>query len=177
MNDPLGWSLSLGQWAGARFRVHLLLLLFVVLKLLDAALTDEHPILPTAAWLVLLFCTLLVHEFAHLATALRLGSEPDDVRLWPLGNMIVPRPTFTPRGPESILIASAGLVASGAVALAVAIGINLAADAQMIFNPFGNAEGGRRPCFPMVARSPRRSPPSGGLAGLGISTGSCFWPT
>src|SRR6185437_5116775 len=61
MTDPLTWSpISLGRWSGTQVRVHIFLIVFVVFRLLNAAMSPEHDVLPTLGW------------------------------LWPLGNLVGP---------------------------------------------------------------------------------------
>ncbi len=144
MSDPLTWSIPLVRWAGVQVRVHVLLIGYVVSKLLFAALDPGHPVVETAAWLSMLLLVLLLHELGHLAMASRLGVEPEEVRLWPLGNFVGPLPPYLLRGTEPMLVAAGGLIVSGALALSVAIGLHFA-DARMVFNPFGNSAGGGAP--------------------------------
>src|SRR5262249_35759365 len=55
MIDPLTWSpLYLGRWSGTPIRIHVLLILFVPLRLLSAAMDPGHPVFQTACWMVLL---------------------------------------------------------------------------------------------------------------------------
>src|SRR3954452_15008969 len=107
MTDPLTWSpINLGRWSGTPVRVHIFLIVFVVFRLLNAAMTPELPVLPTVAWLGLLLLTLVVHELGHASMATWLGLERDEIRLWPLGNMVGPAPTKRPA--DSALVALAG---------------------------------------------------------------------
>jgi Zn-dependent protease len=145
MSDPLSWSIHLGSWAGVRVRIHFLLLAFAAVALLEAALAKGYPVGQTAAWLLLLLLVLALHELGHAAMAARLGLEPEDVRLWPLGNLVGPFPAATTRSTEAVAIAAAGLATSFVLAVGTAIGLNMLADAQMIFYPFGNSEGGGAP--------------------------------
>jgi stage IV sporulation protein FB len=145
MSDPLSWSIYLGCWAGVRVRIHFLLVVFAAVTLLDAALAKGHPVAQTAAWLVLLVLVLALHELGHAAMAIRLGLEPEDVRLWPLGNLVSPFTPATARSTETVAVAAAGLITSLVLAIVTAVGLNMIADAQMVFYPFGNAEGGGAP--------------------------------
>src|SRR5262249_57306324 len=107
MTDPLTWSpINLGRWAGTPVRIHIFLIGFVVVSLLGAAIGTDHRVLPTACWLGLLLLALAVHELGHAAMAAWLGSEPDEVRLWPLGNLVGPAPAG--RSGDHILVALPG---------------------------------------------------------------------
>jgi hypothetical protein len=60
------------------------------------------------------------------------------VQLWPLGNLA--GPSLAPRTSEHFLVAMAGPLTSGAIAVATAIGLH-AAGAQFVWSPFGNPDG------------------------------------
>lgn len=146
MRDPFNWTIQLGRWGGVRVRLHFLLLLFAALALLEAALAENHPVGPTASWLLLLLGVLLLHELGHVLAASRLGVEPDDVRLWPLGNLISPaHPRYGSRSAETVIVSASGLLVSGTLALACAVVLSLVFEARMVFNPFGNELGGGSP--------------------------------
>ncbi len=146
MSDPLNWTVHLGRWAGVRVRVHYILIAFVVLTLLDAAMATEPSagLLPTTAWLILLLLALAVHELAHAIASWVLGMDPPEIRLWPLGNLQGPVPPMT-RSVETAVVAAAGPIASLAVAVTVAIGLHLGAGARMVFNPFSLGGDGGAP--------------------------------
>jgi Zn-dependent protease len=138
ISDPLTWSpINLGRWFGTQVRVHIFLIIFVVFRLLSAALSSERALVPTTCWLGLLFLALLVHELGHLLVAAWLGCETEDVRLWPLGNMVGPSPPS--RSPDNALVVLAGPAANAAVVLVTAIGLSFAG-AQFIWNPFGHGQ-------------------------------------
>jgi len=154
MSDPFHWTINLGRWAGIPVRVHVLLLIFVALRLLGATLFDgegEIAVQETLAWLGLFLIALVVHEAGHAVTALRLDVEPDEIRLWPLGNFIGPKPVSVTQAGETFLVALAGPLTNLAIALSVGIGLWFA-DAQMILNPFGFAGGGSG--APLVGGAP-----------------------
>ena len=136
MNEPLTWSpINLGRWAGTQVRVHILLIAFFGLTLLGAAVSSRLG--PTVCWLALLLVALAVHELGHAAMAAWLGCEPDEVRLWPLGNMVLPPPPG--RSTDNTLVALGGLAASTAMVLAAAVALGFL-DAQFVWNPFGNKD-------------------------------------
>jgi Zn-dependent protease len=144
MSDPFSWSINLGRWAGVPVRLHFLLIVFVVVKLLGASLLDsedEVDLLETLAWLGLLALALGVHELGHIAASYRLDMEPDEVRLWPLGNFQGPQPVSIARARESMVVALAGPLTSLSVAAILGVGL-LFADARMTLNPFGSGGSG-----------------------------------
>jgi Zn-dependent protease len=136
MTDPLMWSpISLGRWFGCQVRVHIFLVIFVVLELLNAAIASPPQFTQTAAWIALLLLALAVHELGHALAASILGSDAEDVRLWPLGNMVGPQVMM--RSPESPLVIAAGPLANALVVIVTAIGLSLS-NAQFVWYPFGN---------------------------------------
>jgi Zn-dependent protease len=136
MTDPLTWSpINLGRWAGTQVRIHFFLILFVAVTLLTAAIGRDHRVVPTAGWLALLLAALAVHEAGHAVMAWWLGAEPDEVRLWPLGNMV--GPSVSSRSADNLLVALGGPIASTVMVLVTAVVLNLL-DAQFVWNPFGN---------------------------------------
>jgi stage IV sporulation protein FB len=142
MSDPLSWSpISLGRWFGTSVRIHVTLIIFLVIRLASSAISivgkgDPSQLLQTACWLGLLLLSLVLHELGHAAVAAWLDCEQGEVNIWPLGSLV--GPSFAPRSSEGFLVAMAGLVTSGAIVLAIALGLNLFAGAQFAWNPFGN---------------------------------------
>src|SRR4051812_42182597 len=114
MTDPFSWSIDLGRWSGIRVRIHLLFVLFALIRLLGAVMErgPTHAVAETASWLALLVLALLLHELGHVAMAVRLGSEPEEIRLWPLGNLVGPAPAPLSRSPETFAVAVAGPLVS-----------------------------------------------------------------
>jgi stage IV sporulation protein FB len=134
MTDILTWSFNLGRWSGVQVRVHYFLVFFAAGRLLNAAISEEQQVAPTACWLLLLLLVLALHELGHAAMALAQNVEPDDVRLWPLGNFVVP--SGSNRSNDNVPVAVAGLLTSGFLALGSAIVVALAGY-RMVFSPFG----------------------------------------
>ena len=142
MTDILTWSINLGRWSGVQIRVHYFLIFFAVGRLLNAAISPQQAVAPTACWLLVLLLVLALHELGHASMAMVQNVEPDDIRLWPLGNFVVPSGSQRPS--DSIAVASAGLITSGLLALASAIVLGMAG-ARMVVNPFGDGNDGGAP--------------------------------
>ena len=134
MTDVLTWSIDLGRWFGVQVRVHYFLVFFALSRLLSAALAPGHAIAPTVGWLGLLVVVLALHELGHALMARLHDTEPEDVRLWPLGNLVIPGPS---RSGDSVAIAAAGLLTSGVLAIGTAVVLAMLGSA-MVFNPFGH---------------------------------------
>src|SRR5205807_9550886 len=127
--------INLGRWGGTPVRVHVSMIAFVLLGLLGAAIGPDRHVGPTACWMVLLLLALAAHEAAHAAVALWMGNEPDEIRLWPLGNMVGPAPAS--RSSDNVMVALAGPAVSAALVLVSAIALS-EMGARFVWNPFGN---------------------------------------
>jgi len=134
MTDILTWSINLGRWSGVQIRVHYFFIFFALGRLLNAAVAPGHQVLPTVCWLLLLLVVLVLHELGHAAMAMAQNVEVEDVRLWPLGNFVIP--VGPSKGNDSISVAAAGLATSGFLAIASAIVVSMAGG-TMVFGPFG----------------------------------------
>ncbi len=135
MTDLLTWSpINLGRWAGTQVRLHITLIMFVGFALLSEVL-GGHRLRPTAAWIVLLLAALAIHELGHALVAWWTGSDPEEVRLWPLGNMV--GPSASSRSTESWIVPLGGLAASLAMVVITALALN-AMGAQFVWDPFGS---------------------------------------
>jgi stage IV sporulation protein FB len=144
MTDILTWSINLGRWSGVQVRVHYFLVFFALGRLLNAVVAPGHQIVPTACWLLLLLVVLVLHELGHAAMAMVQNVEPDDIRLWPLGNFVVP--SGSNRSNDNLPVAVAGLMTSGFLAIASAIVLGMAG-ARMIVNPFGDGNDAGAPYY------------------------------
>ncbi len=135
MTDILTWSINLGRWSGVQIRVHYFLVFFAIGRLLNAAVAPGHHVGTTACWLLILLLVLAIHELGHAAAALYQNLDPDEVRLWPLGNFVVP--SGSTRSSDNVAVASAGLATSGLLAISSAI-ILAMSGARMVLSPFGS---------------------------------------
>jgi stage IV sporulation protein FB len=142
MTEILTWSIDLGRWAGVRLRVHISLLFLVGISLLGGLL-DPTRILPTLAWVVIYAAVLALHEMGHLAVAAWRETEPEDVLLFPLGNLVGPS---NARSNEDPAVAAGGLIASGLLAFVTLIILALLG-ATMQLNPFGAEHDAGAPYF------------------------------
>jgi Zn-dependent protease len=162
MRDPLAWSpIRVGRWFGTTIRLHIILILFVAIRLLLAVFSlaahgTVSQVLQTATWLALLLVVLAIHELGHAATAAWLDCDQEDVHVWPLGSLV--GPSFVPRSSEHIVVALAGPVASGAAFLLTALGLNIFTRATVVWNPFGNVDDSGAPTLASGSLAPPLSP-------------------
>lgn len=95
------WGFTIGQLFGIRIRIHWAFLIYVLMKLLG-----PEPKKFTAIYLVVLFGTILLHEFGHCFGARYFKLKSDEVLLWPFGGLAFVGSGRTPR--EEFWIAFAG---------------------------------------------------------------------
>ena len=104
----MGWSISLGSVSGIRIRVHLTFVLFLLW--IGAAFWNAGGMTAAAnglAYILLLFLCVVLHEFGHILTARRFGSQTLDVVLLPIGG--VARMKSIPEKPgQELAVALAG---------------------------------------------------------------------
>jgi Zn-dependent protease len=142
MTDFFSWCpLPLGRWFGTQVRVHCVFVFFILLTLLVALASHDSRVATTGGWLALLVLAVIVHELGHISASLWLGSEPEEVRLWPLGSLSIPTPPSPSRWNETMWVGLAGPATSLTFAVAAAICLRVGG-ATMVLNPFGNAKDG-----------------------------------
>jgi stage IV sporulation protein FB len=135
MTDILTWSINLGRWSGVQIRVHYFFVFFAIGRLLNAVVSRDHQqVAPTICSLLILLVVLALHELGHAAMAMFQRVEPDDIRLWPLGNFVVPSGS---RSNDNLPVVVAGIATSGFLAVFSAM-ILAMVGARMVFNPFGD---------------------------------------
>lgn len=143
MTDSFPWTINLGRWGSIQVRLHLILVVFLAWSLLDAALVGQS-VAQATGWLGVLLAVLALHELGHALMAARVGLEPEDVRLWPLGNLIMPGSSSSARTSEALWVAVAGPLTSLACAVVAYLGLAFA-DAHLVLNPFGYMKTGGAP--------------------------------
>jgi Zn-dependent protease len=126
MRDPITWSFPLGRLLGISIRVHVMLPL-VLLGLILQVTTEKGStvtILDAAVVMLLIFVSVLLHEFGHCFAARSVDGDANEVLLWPLGGLAFCDVPHTPRahlitalgGPAVNLVLC--FVAGGALAFA-----------------------------------------------------------
>jgi stage IV sporulation protein FB len=97
-DNPMTWSVPLGRVVGIVVRVHIVFLIYIVIRLARSlASPDATEAVPlgfalTALQLGCLFGIVLVHEFGHCIACRRTGGEADEILMWPLGGLAFCRP-------------------------------------------------------------------------------------
>jgi Zn-dependent protease len=126
MRDPMTWSFPLGRLFGIGIRVHIMLPL-VLLGLMLKVTTEKGStvtMLDAGVVVLLIFVSVLLHEFGHCFAARSVDGDATEVLLWPLGGLAF---CDVPHTPRAHLITTLGgpavnlalcVVAGGALAFA-----------------------------------------------------------
>jgi Zn-dependent protease len=105
MRDPLSWSLPLGRLFGVTVRIHILFVIVIIGLVGRAAFVGPGPNEPPVPGLwvealflmVLLFFSVLLHEFGHCFGARAVDGDAHEILLWPLGGLASVEVPQTPR--------------------------------------------------------------------------------
>src|SRR5262245_45575733 len=88
MRDPLSWSFPIGRFFGISVRIHLLFLFFMVGMVGRGALAQPRSYALDALYIqLILFLSVLLHEFGHCFAARRVDGDASEILLWPLGGL------------------------------------------------------------------------------------------
>jgi Zn-dependent protease len=90
MHDPFAWSFPVGRLFGINVRVHWLFPFVALGFILHAAYAkDAQPgqWVDAAVLTLILFFSVLVHEFGHCFAARNVGGDAQEVLMWPLGGL------------------------------------------------------------------------------------------
>jgi stage IV sporulation protein FB len=88
-DNPLGWSFSLGNWFATDVRVSWFLPILWILFVFRFGLRYG------TAVEVILFVSILLHEFGHVFAARATGGQADEILMWPLGGLAFTQPART----------------------------------------------------------------------------------
>jgi len=100
MQDPFAWSIPFGRLFGVTIRIHILFPIVAVGLILRAGWEKD---LPPGAWIdataitVVLFLTVLLHEFGHCFGARAVNGDAQEILMWPLGGLAAVDIPHTPR--------------------------------------------------------------------------------
>ncbi len=87
----LNWSLPIGVYFAVRVRVHILLLVYAAYILF----TTED-LFWALRMLLVLFVSVLLHEFGHVMACRRMRGDANDILMWPLGGLAFCAPPHSP---------------------------------------------------------------------------------
>lgn len=101
----LGGSIQVGRLFGVNIRVHVLFVVWIGYRLLTAGEGWRSELL----FLVMLFGTVLCHEFGHCFGARAVGGRAEDILMWPLGGLAYASAPMRP-WPQFVTVACGPLV-------------------------------------------------------------------
>ncbi|MGZ5900260.1 MAG: site-2 protease family protein, partial [Reyranella sp.] len=112
----MGWSLSFGRVAGTEIRIHFTFFLLIAWFGLAAAMHGGAAAgLDAVAFILAVFCCVVLHEYGHILTARHFGIATRDITLLPIGGVAsVERMPEKPG--QELLIALAGPAVNGLIA-------------------------------------------------------------
>ena len=123
MRDPMNWSFPLGRMFGVTVRVHIVLPLVALALILRATSRDGVALGEASLVMLILFVSVLLHEFGHCIAAWQMNGDASEIVLWPLGGLAY---CDLPPSPKAHLVCAAGgpavnlllcLFAGGALAM------------------------------------------------------------
>ena len=111
LDNPMSWSLPVCRVAGIAVRIHVIFVIYIVIRLARAGVAPHvEDVAPAgvgrvALMLACLFGIVLLHEFGHCFACRRVGGEADEILMWPLGGLASCLP---PRRWAAHLVTAAG---------------------------------------------------------------------
>src|SRR5262245_29961801 len=137
MQDPLSWSIPFGRLFGIQIRVHIFFPFVALGLILHAASKSQTP----GAWIdvtaitVLLFVSVLLHEFGHCFGARAVNGDAQEILMWPLGGLASVDVPHTPRA--NFLTTLAGPAVNFFLCLLSVLVLYLTGPYQPNWNPTG----------------------------------------
>lgn len=116
-----GWSVRVGRVGETQVRVHLTMVILIAWYAWSGwRLAGGAGALDQVVFLVLLFASVLLHEFGHIYAARHYGIGTPDVLLTPIGGLArIARPPDTPR--QELVIALAGPLVTLLIAVVLVV--------------------------------------------------------
>jgi Zn-dependent protease len=88
-------SVPIGTYFGTRVRVHSTLIFLIIFKILSAG-RDGITVRDVIVGSVILFMSILLHEFGHIFGSRIMGGRGEDILMWPLGGLAFVEPVRKP---------------------------------------------------------------------------------
>jgi Zn-dependent protease len=105
-NSLMSWNFKLYRAFGIDVRIHWLLILYIVVKVLSTADKVGHiPFIWLIAGPLIIFTIVLLHEYGHCIAARMVGGRADNIILWPLGGLAM---CWCPQTPRAEFITAFG---------------------------------------------------------------------
>jgi hypothetical protein len=135
-DNPMRWALPLYRLWGITVKLHLIFILFVIIRLITAGSPDSLGFQLTAIMLVIVFGLVLLHEYGHCFACRWVEGEADEIMLWPLGGLAYCRPPHEWKAELITVIGGPGVNAVLLVPLAVLSMLVNGGWEYAVFNPF-----------------------------------------
>jgi Zn-dependent protease len=143
-DNPLNWSFKVGKAFGIDVRVHIIFVIWIAFLLLRDAVDGFF--LSGVVVSVILFLTVLVHEYGHCFGARAVGGDAHEILMWPLGGLAMVHAPMTPRAQFITVVAGpavnvAGCLISALVMVVLGSAGRIPIDPLNLFLPAGSPTG------------------------------------
>ena len=135
-DNPMRWALPIYRAFGITVKLHLIFILFIIIRLISAGSPDSLGFTYTAIMLGIVFGLVLLHEYGHCFACRWVGGEADEIMLWPLGGLASCRPPHEWKADLITTIGGPGVNAVLLVPLGVASMLVNGGWEYAVFNPF-----------------------------------------
>ncbi len=135
-DNPMRWALPLYRLWGITVKLHLIFILFVLIRLITAGSPSSLGFIYTAIMLVIVFGLVLLHEYGHCFACRWVEGEADEIMLWPLGGLAYCRPPHQWKAELITVLGGPGVNAVLLVPLGVLSIVVNGGWEYAIFNPF-----------------------------------------
>ncbi len=132
----LGGAIPIGRVLGITVRIHMLFVLYVGFRLLDAGRSGD--LRTELLFLGLLFGIVLLHEIGHCLGARAVGGHAEDILMWPLGGLAYASAPMRP-WPQFVTVAAGPAV--NVVLCLLSAGVILAATNGHLWPPLNPLSG------------------------------------
>lgn len=131
----MGWSISLGRFAGTEVRIHFTFLLLVVWFGIAATLRSG-PVagLDAVVFILAMFGCVVLHEYGHVLTARHFGIATRDITLLPISG-VASAERMPERPGQELLVAIAGPAVNGAIAFILIVAFGADVDSELRLGP------------------------------------------
>ncbi len=152
LSDPRSWAFSLpGQLFGITIKIHLLFPIVALGLILRAAygVPIEGLWIDATLIVLLLFLSVLLHEYGHCFAARAVNGDASEILLWPLGGLAYVEVPHTPRA--NFIVAAAGPAVNLGLCLVCALALGLFHSPALAppWNPLGFPCRGSNGLFPL----------------------------
>jgi len=135
-DNPMRWALPLYRLWGITVKLHLIFILFILIRLITAGSPDSLGFIYTAIMLAIVFGLVLLHEYGHCFACRWVEGEADEIMLWPLGGLAYCRPPHHWKAELITVLGGPGVNAVLLVPLGVASVLVNGGWEYALFNPF-----------------------------------------